>query len=383
MARANSKPTYTNPTLNDEVFGFKENGEDVNIPLISIYNLVKMSTTGVPHNYICDASTFENGNFLPDSFVFNEITRFKFNNIDSYGVNMVSFFSLFESKKDDLFLKLNILGKTDFAVFKISSVDYADDTFTIWCSVYKNIQFGELTLNDNCYFEPMLEREPDFSDTQINRLKDNVYENISQTISVSPTSFEKGVSTNLTFTWRVTKNDDTLNTVTVDGVDKLNEATGVNRTYTVNNQISTKIVSLITNLTRNTVAGSTFTLTNSAGSYERIPQYFGLVADGDVPPLTYDLLNPADTTKLKKFISSSNVKTVVLGTDLPIPSNEKLFFLSTNSNAVIRDGNNFVVTSAFAKSTVTMELENGTQSITQYLLIDPVNSAGTYTITSS
>ena len=107
----------------------------------------------------------------------------------------------------------------------------------------------------------------------------------------------------------------------------------------------------------------------SATSTEIIPQYFGLVASAAVPPLTYALLNPVDTTNLKKFVSTSNIKTVVFGTDLPIPSNQKLFFLSNNPNAIIRDVNNLNATSAFAKSTVTMKLASGAdQTITALFL---------------
>jgi hypothetical protein len=136
-----------------------------------------------------------------------------------------------------------------------------------------------------------------FTDTQEDRLRDSVYEDLTQTLSVSPTSFEKGVSTNLTFTWKVTKNDDTLNTVTVDNIDKLNEATGINRTYVVNNQIATKSVQLAVNLTRNTVIPETFTETSTVTSNGYVPQFKGQLAD-TLSANTYNLTDFSATTKL-------------------------------------------------------------------------------------
>lgn len=371
MARASSKPVYINPTLNDKVFGFKKNGEDVTIPLNSIYNLIKISTTGIPHNYICDSSALEQGKFVPDSLVFNEITRFKLNNLDSYGSDMLSFFSLLSSKKDDLFLKINILGKSDFAVYKISSIDYSYNDFIIEVSLYKNISVGELTLKDNCYFDFLLEREPDFSDTQLDRLKDSVYLETVKSISVLPSSFEKGLATNLVFTWNVDKKDDTLGYVQVDGITKTEEATGINRTYTVENEVASKTVTLTVQATKNNTVGGSYTTNTQATATAIIPQYYGKVASADVPLLTYVGLQT-----YTKFLSASSAKSVNQSY-----TNEKLFFLSINANAIIKDINGFDVTSAFTKSTVTMKLADGTdQSITQYLLTNPINSTGTYTI---
>jgi hypothetical protein len=381
MARANSKPVDNNPTLKYEMFGFDEQNNDVNIPLSSIYNLIKISTTGISHNYICDSSVLEQGKFVPDSLVFNEITSFKLNNLDSYGSDMLSFFSLLSSKKDDLFLKINILGKSDFAVYKILSIDYSDNDFIIAVSLYKNISVGELTLKDNCYFDFLLERESDFSDTQLDRLKDSVYENISQTISVSPPSFEKGVPTNLTFTWRVTKNDDTLNTVTVDGVDKISEATGINRTYTVNNQVASRSVALVTNLTRNTVTGSTFTLTNSATSNAYVPQFKGQLADS----LAADSYVLADLSTLTKLIQpgvgmslakdfTNKYGVIITKTEI----NKIVFSVAPEPLSI---GNWDDGTSYFYKKSITLTLANGgTETMFLYRTRQLLNATTTFII---
>lgn len=210
-----------------------------------------------------------------------------------------------------------------------------------------------------------------FSESLENRLTDSVYEDLIQSISVSPTSFEKGVPTNLVYTWNVNKRDDTLNAVSLNGEDKLIEATGINRTYNINSQVGTKTISLVSNVTKNNTTGGTIVITNNVTSSERIPQYFGKVTDGNIPLLTY-----IDLQNYTKFLSTSSAKTVTQSY-----TNEKMFFLSINANATILDGNGFNVTPAFTKSTVTMKLADGTdQTITQYLLNNPLNSTGTYII---
>lgn len=217
-----------------------------------------------------------------------------------------------------------------------------------------------------------------FSESLENRLLDSVYENLSQSISVSPTSFEKGVETDLTFTWRVTKNDDTLNSVTVDEQDKLSEATGVNRTYTVNNQVKTKTIALVTNLTRNTVTGSTFTLTNTATSNAYVPQFTGKTGFSlnNYDNISYSFL----TDNLDKHIQNNHsidfTKTY---------TGEKSWILSTKNNVTIKDGNDFTLTvggqfdsTFWILREVTFLLENGNVE-TGYLYISRDTLNGTFT----
>lgn len=317
-------------------------------------------------------TSIESGTFTTDSLNFDSLTYFRFNNIDSFNRNMISYFELIFDSKDDIFLKIKNNDSDDLSYLKVSNVIFnEDDTTTIFLSKFNSLSLGQLDLESQYQFELAMERSPDFSDSQLNRLKDSVYENLIQTLSVSPTSFEKGVQTNLIFTWNTNKRDDTLNSVLLDGIDKIDEATGVNRTYTLSNQINSRTVSLITGVTRNDVSGGVFSDTKTATSTERIPQYYGLIADGDSPILTYLGLQ-----NYTKFISSSSAKSI---TETYV--NQRLLILSINSNAIILDGNGFNVTSAFVKSTVTMKLANEVdQSITQYLLTNPLNSTGTYTI---
>lgn len=381
MAKANSKPIDRTPSLEHEVFGFKPDGSDVNITLSSIYDLFGKAASGITNKYVLSESTLAEGSFITNSLAFDEITEITFNNVDSYGTSMVSFFTLLNTNKADLFLKIKKLGFETVGYFKIIGVSFNENSLIVGAELYENISIGFLTLGDNVYLEPVMERSPDFTDTQLNRLKDSVYEAIVQSISVSPTTFEKGLATNLVYTWNVNRRDDTLNVCTVDSIDTLAEATGINRTYNVNGQVATKQVFLSTNVTRNDVGGGSFTTNTSATSTAIIPQYYGLIANGDEAPLTYALLNPDPNTNIKKWLSAVSAKSVVLGTDLPTPSNQHFFFLSTNANAAILDVNGFNVTPAFTKTTVTMKLADGTdQSITQYKTTLTLNSTGTFTI---
>lgn len=381
MAKAGNYPIEITPSLSHEVFGFKPDGSDVNIPLSSIYNLFGKAASGVTNKYVLSKSTLAEGSFVTNSLLFDEIAGITFNNVDSYGTSMVSFFTLLNTNKRTLLLKIKKMGFETSAYFKIIGITFNANTLTLSVSLYNNLKLGVLTLGDEVYVDVELENSLLLTENQIDRLRDSVYLPIIQSISVSPTTFEKGLATNLVFTWNVDKKDDTLNTCTVDSIDKLAEATGVNRTYNVNGQVGTKTVSLVTEVTRNDVSGGSFTTSSQATSTEIIPQYFGLVASGDEAPLTYALLNPDPNTNLKKFISATSAKSVVLGTDLPTPSNQHFFFLSTNANAVIIDVNGFNVTPAFTKTTVTMKLADGTdQSITQYKTTLTLNSTGTFTI---
>lgn len=210
-----------------------------------------------------------------------------------------------------------------------------------------------------------------FSDDLIDRIKDGFYIKTVQSLSVSPTTFEKGLSTNLTFTWNVDRKDDTLVSVTLDGNDVLSQATGVNRAYNVSNQVNTKSVTLQTNVIENNLNGGSNSITNTRTSIALIPQYYGKLPAGQSPSLAYN-----DLQNYTKFLSSSSARSITQSY-----SNEILFILSINANATILDVNGFDVTNAFTKSTVNMFLADGTQqSITQYLLNDVLNSSGTYTI---
>lgn len=228
-------------------------------------------------------------------------------------------------------------------------------------SIVNGIDYSERTFN--FYLNQK------FSDNEINKLKDLVYEKTIQSLSVSPTTFEKGIETDLVFTWNVDSKADTLNSVTIDGNNVTNEATGINRNYNVENQKETKSVSLISIVTENDTDEGETTRTTTKTSTALIPQYYGKVSN--TPSLLYN-----DLQNHTKFLSSSSTKNIT-----ETFTNEKLFILSINANATILDGNGFNVTPAFTKSTVIMKLADGSdQSITQYLLTNPLNSTGTYII---
>ena len=215
-----------------------------------------------------------------------------------------------------------------------------------------------------------------FTDSQINRLKDSVYLPIVQSISVSPTTFEKGLATNLVFTWNVDKKDDTLNTCTVDSINKLSEATGINRTYNVNGQVSTKTVFLFTNATRNDVSGGGFSNSNSATSTHLVPQYRGKTADAE-PLYTY-----VGLSAYSKILSSSNAFTF---TDTYV--NQYAFIISRSNSLTIKDVSDFTLTigdwasvsAFFIKKEVTVFLSDGTtETMYIYRTRETINATATF-----
>lgn len=216
----------------------------------------------------------------------------------------------------------------------------------------------------------------EFTDSQIDRLKDLVYERIVQSISVSPTIFEKGLATNLTFTWNVNKKDDTLNGVLLDGIDKLAEATGINRTYILNSQLTTKTVTLASTVTENDVNEGTRTVTNSVTSTAYIPQYTGAISIAE-PLYTYVELNV-----YTKYIQSSNVINFT-----NTYTDEYAFIISKSNSLTLKDGNDFALTvgdwtsntTFFIKKQITTFLSDGTtETMYIYRTREKVNATVTF-----
>lgn len=370
MGKANNKPLYTTPSLEDEVFGFKSDGEDVNIPLSAIQELFDKANSGITNEFQLSKNNLEEGTFTSNSLVIGEVTTLDFNNKSSEGIDYTEYFEMLDSNKDDVFLVLTEVGFEINAVFKINSVNFDGENNTVFTvSLHNTLKRTNFILGKIYTISFDVENDV-FTQTQSDRLKNLVYEKTVQSLSVSPTTFEKGLATDLTYTWNVDKKDDTLVSVTLDGSDVLSQATGVNRTYDVNNQIDTKSVVLQTNVTENDLDGGTNQITTSRTSTAIIPQYVGKVTFGNSPSLVY-----VDLQSHTKFLSTLSARSYT-----STFSNEVPFFLSINSNATILDVNGFDVTAGFTKSTVTMNLASGTQSMTLYLYNSALNSTGTLSI---
>ena len=361
MGKASKKETENNPSLNDEILGFKENGKNITIPLSSIKNLIESSLSGISNVFTFSNDALSIGRLTTDSSSFDLLTSITINNKNSEGLDMVDFFTLISENKNILFLKLIEVGFEVTAMLKISDVIFNNDgTTKFLVSVHKSLKRKDLVLG--ALFTLNIDLENDrFSDTQGDRLKDSVYEELTKSLSVSPTSFEKGVSTDLTFTWNVNKNDDTLNTVTLDGQDKLSEATGVNRTYEVDNQVNSKSISLVITATKNNTTGGSNNSTTLATSTAIVPQYYGKIQSAE-PSYEYDDL--ANHSKLVQSSASFSFSDNYSG--------YYAFVLSTKSNPTITTEGFALTIGDFNSSEywltkqVTVKLEDGTDQ-TMYL----------------
>jgi len=194
-----------------------------------------------------------------------------------------------------------------------------------------------------------IEHVANFNTNQVGRLKELVYENGVASLSVSPTSFEKNLTSGvtLTFNYSTTANDDTVQSATYDGSNVTSNPTG-----------SSQYVNQKTTLSKNfgvtflNADGITTRIDNNgAGSIAINPQWYGASSTADFNSSSYSNLN----SNFTKFVSSSPAKTAAF-----TATNEYVYFLSTKSNATIYDGNNFNNTSDFTKTTVSVTYEDGT-----------------------
>lgn len=188
-----------------------------------------------------------------------------------------------------------------------------------------------------------------FSETQVDRLKELVYENATQSISVSPTSFEKGTATDLTFTWRVIKNDDTLTSVTLDGNNVTADADGTNKQYQIANATTSKSVALQTVLDRN---GSAVNLNNTATSADLLYAFWGIFNEGT---------SPTDSATIrglsKQFLNTAHKGTITTNIQSGSGLKEISFYVKKGNNYQVTDLGNLGldITVDFTKTDVTVK----------------------------
>jgi hypothetical protein len=192
-----------------------------------------------------------------------------------------------------------------------------------------------------------------FTETQEDRLKALVYENATQTLTANPTFSEKGVDTQITYTWNVNDNDDTLISVDLDENNVLADADGTNTTYQKNSN-STITITLATVVNRN---GQNIAINTPRQVPFYIPQYIGKTADLE-PDYAHESLG--DFTK--KVQSSTNLSVEITLND------EYLFFIVNSNSKQPKDnltGFNLSIgewnstTAFFIKKTVTITLADG------------------------
>lgn len=165
--------------------------------------------------------------------------------------------------------------------------------------------------------------EKDFTELQIEQLSSLVYVKGTQSLTVAPTFSEKGVSTDLVFSWNVILNQDTLISSLLDGNDVSGSVDGIIKTYEVNGALVTKSVSLISVLSSD---DSNNNLSNTKSVPFYIPQYTGKISTSE-PSSTY-----LGLSSYNKFIQSSTNLTINQALN-----DEYLFLLCNNSNKTVKD----------------------------------------------
>lgn len=161
----------------------------------------------------------------------------------------------------------------------------------------------------------------------IARIKALIFEEATVFLERDLNNLEKGVFTDVTWSWSVLAKDDVFDSVEFDGTDISANLTG-NQIFNIKDTVTKN---LATTMTRN---GNVVAITRTATSIFHMPQYLGKMTT-DEPPATYVGLSAF--TKLIQ--SSTNLsQTVAL-------NNEHLFFIvNSNAKEVYDNDTNFKLT---------------------------------------
>jgi hypothetical protein len=214
----------------------------------------------------------------------------------------------------------------------------------------------------------------DFSNTHIERLIALVFEVLARSGSATPSSFEKGVPTQIDYAYAVSENDDTITQLTWDGVIHNSNFPLVGNAQ---DGAAEETVNRVLEITKEVGVVSNLTLQSNA----LIPQYRGGSAIDDFSG-DYGELNG----ELQKVIQSSDNQTFEFNL-----GNTYAFFISTNANATIKDGNGFTQSvgnwgdgvSEFYKQPLVMDLFNGApENVTMYRTRETNTATVTDSLTS-
>lgn len=201
---------------------------------------------------------------------------------------------------------------------------------------------------------------------QHDKLLDLIYVNNSATISITPSSAERGFNTGLTLSYTINANDDVFGTASINqGIgDVTSDIDGNAHTFSVGTSNNNKSYILTLNYTRK---GQSETETKIATFSTYIPQWAGWSSEDD---FLNDYAAISAETNLQKFVQSSAAINKVTS-----PSAQYVWFISNKNNAVIRDQNDFVQTvgtwgdgtSEFYRKSLNLTLSDGVTSATVYL----------------
>lgn len=197
-----------------------------------------------------------------------------------------------------------------------------------------------------------------FTEDQATELLQLIYNNGSQSISVSPISFEKGSATDLVYTWNVIRRDDGITSVILDGSEVTAQANGSAKTYNVNGVTSTKSLSLQTVLDRN---GSIVNLNNTATSTGLLYGFWGIFNQSNSPTGS-----PFIRVLNKQFLNTANKGIITTNVQSGSGLKEISFYVKKGNNYRVTDLGNLglIITDDFTNTDV--NVENGGGGIEQY-----------------
>tara|TARA_B100002019_G_scaffold291164_1_gene310569 strand:- start:2115 stop:3089 length:975 start_codon:yes stop_codon:yes gene_type:complete len=189
---------------------------------------------------------------------------------------------------------------------------------------------------------------PQLTDDQLDSLLSLIFDNATISLVVSPSTFQRNNPTAVSFTFSVNLGDEILNSATFNSVDVTSSPNG-SQSFLVTDSISKTY-----STTYNSGASDSITKTSTAID----PQYFGISEHESMDNLSYANVNAF----LNIIVQSSDSISQTVS-----PNNQFVYFLSTNSNATITDGNGFNNTADFIKTTITVGYANGSsQTLFQY-----------------
>lgn len=214
--------------------------------------------------------------------------------------------------------------------------------------IIKSVGDGQITLSDNTVVELGKEQ---FTDTQAAKLLASIFSPATPTLFRTPSSFEKGKETEITFSWAINLNEDVKTTFKLDGVDVPDTGT---QKVTVTSTITKTLV-----LDRESGGNITRTTTSTA----IVPRYTRK-STVDVEPTTFAYNTGGKVVNTSKLSFNAAL------------NNEHLEFIDTNNNRIPRDVNTGFALSVgnwgdgvsfFYKKQVTVSLENEvTETMTVY-----------------
>ena len=205
-----------------------------------------------------------------------------------------------------------------------------------------------------------------FNEIQQKKLLSLIHTNGTSSISVSPSSGERGVNATLTVNYNITSNDDVFGTATINqGIgDVTVSIDSGNQSTSGGNSSINKSFTMSLSYTRN---GDPKTENKTTTYNTYIPQWAGWSAEEDFAD-NYSSIN--SEINFQKYIqSSANINKV------NSPTGEYIWFISNKNNAIIKDTNDFVQsvgtwgdgTSEFYQKPLTLTLADGITTVTVYL----------------